>query len=288
MVAPALEATDGCEVLEVVSPRDAPAVGALCARKDLDLVSVHSPPFLHLEHVRLAVEAGHHVLCDKPFGRNAQEAAEMLDLANAAGVLHFLNFENRYDTARRHVISAITDGAIGVPEHASFTLLMSITRTPLRPYGWIFDADAGGGWLRAMGSHQIDFARWAFGELGEVVGQLWTTVSERPDADGRLRRCTADDGFVLAMRSDRGVTVVMDGSSVASVSLPLSLVVVGSSGVLQEAANRVVVRAHRIRTRGLRWRARWQPAARGHASICRGDPRRRPRSCRAARRPHLR
>ena len=95
-----------------------------------------------------------------------------VELANAAGVLHFLNFENRYDAARRHVVSAITDGAIGVPEHASFTLLMSITRVPLRPYGWIFDAEAGGGWLRAMGSHQIDFARWAFGELGEVVGQL--------------------------------------------------------------------------------------------------------------------
>ncbi len=243
VVAPALAGTEGCEVVDVVSPRDEPAVVSLCGRKDLDVISVHSPPFLHLEHVRLAIEAGHDVVCDKPFGRNAHEAAKMLEMAKSAGVLHFLNFENRYDASRHHVVGAIAQGAIGEPEHASFTLLMSITRTPLRPYGWAFDADAGGGWLRAMGSHQIDFARWAFGEFGEVAGQLRTSVPERPDANGQVHRCSADDGFALAMRSDRGVTVVMDGSSAAPVGLPLSLVVVGSRGVLQETANRVVVRS---------------------------------------------
>ena len=58
VVAPALEATDGCEVVEVVSPERRRRWRALCARNDLDLVSVHSPPFLHLEHVRLAIEVG--------------------------------------------------------------------------------------------------------------------------------------------------------------------------------------------------------------------------------------
>ena len=52
-VAPAFEATDDCAVVEVVTPRDDAAVAALCARADVDLISVHSPPFLHLEHVRL-------------------------------------------------------------------------------------------------------------------------------------------------------------------------------------------------------------------------------------------
>jgi predicted dehydrogenase len=242
VVVPALQATEGCEVVELASPRDADQVRALCRRTDLDLVSIHSPPFLHLQHVRLAIDSGHDVLCDKPFGRNAQEAAEMVEIARAADVLRFVNFENRYDAARRHVVEAITDGSIGAPEHASFTLLMSITRVPLRPYGWIFDAEAGGGWLRAMGSHQIDFARWAFGELGEVDGQLRTAITERPDAQGVMHPCTADDGFTATMRSDRGVSVVMDGSSAAPVNIPLSLVVLGSRGVVQEVGNRIVVR----------------------------------------------
>jgi predicted dehydrogenase len=82
VVAPVFAATEGCDVVDVVSARDAKAVAELC-RRDLDLVSVHSPPFLHAEHVRAAIDAGHHVLCDKPFGVR-RRAAEMLDLAGAA------------------------------------------------------------------------------------------------------------------------------------------------------------------------------------------------------------
>src|SRR5437764_790598 len=97
VVAPAFAATDGCEVVDVVTPRDASAVAALCRRQDVDLISVHSPPFLHLEHVRLAVESGHAVLCDKPFGRNAEEAKAMCAIVDEAAVPAFLNFEHRCD-----------------------------------------------------------------------------------------------------------------------------------------------------------------------------------------------
>jgi predicted dehydrogenase len=242
VVAPAFQATDGCEVVDVVTPRDAAAVAALCGRSDVDLISVHSPPFLHLDNVRRAVEAGHDVLCDKPFGRNATEAAEMRDVAQAAGVLHFLNFETRYDAARRCLRGALADGAIGEPEHVAITLLMSIWRAPLRPHGWLFDADAGGGWLRSIGSHQIDFTRWTFGEIVEVAAQLRTAVTERADAEGNLQRCTSDDGFALMLRSDRDVSIVMNSSADAPLTLPPSTLVVGSHGVLEEAPNRVVLR----------------------------------------------
>ncbi len=242
VVAAAFAATDGCEVAEVVSPRDGAAVASLCARRDVDLVSVHSPPFLHLEHVRRAVEAGKDVLCDKPFGLDAGQAAEMRGLAESAGVLHFLNFEYRYDEARRRVRAAVAEGAVGRPEHVAFTGLMAVSRVPLRPYGWLFDAAAGGGWLRAMGSHQIDFVRWTFGEVEEVAGQLRTIVTERPDSEGTMRRCTADDGFALALRCAGGVTAAIDSTSAAPVNLPLSMVVIGSDGVLEEGGNTVVLR----------------------------------------------
>jgi predicted dehydrogenase len=241
VVAPAFGRLDGCEVVDVVSPRDEAAVAALCARADVDLISVHSPPFLHLDNVRRAIEAGHDVVCDKPFGRGAAEAAEMRDLAVAAGVLHFLNFENRYDAARRCLHDAVADGLVGEPEHMAFSALMAIWRVPLRPYGWLNDASVGGGWLRAMGSHQIDFARWTFGEPDAVRGRLRTAVTERPDADGGARRCTADDGFVLDLRTDRGVSVLMDSSAAAPVNLPPSLRIVGSAGVMEEAAGQVVL-----------------------------------------------
>src|SRR4029077_15295081 len=65
VVAPAFAATAGCEVVDVVSPRDERAGLRAIARPDVSLVSVHSPPFLHATHVRAALSEGKAVLCDK-------------------------------------------------------------------------------------------------------------------------------------------------------------------------------------------------------------------------------
>jgi len=242
VVAPAFAATDGCEVVEVVSPRDESAAAALCARTDVDLVSIHSPPFLHARHVRLAIAAGHAVLCDKPFGRNAREAAEMCTLAREAGVLGFLNFETRYDPARKRLRQLVAEGAIGEPEHVQIGMLLATTRVPLRRFGWLFDEERGGGWLRALGSHLIDFSRLTFGEVAAASGQLRTAIAERPDGEGKMHRCTADDGFAVTLRTERGVTVVIDSSSAAPVSVTPRMVVVGSKGILESIADSRIVR----------------------------------------------
>jgi predicted dehydrogenase len=156
-------------------------------------------------------------------------------------VLGLLNFENRYDAARERMRALIRDGAIGTPEHAQFSVLLSLWRVPLRRHGWLFDDSLGGGWLRALGSHLVDWSRWTFGEVVEASGQLRTVVRERPDADGQLRRCTADDGFVAALRSERGVTTVIDSSAAAPVNRAPTLVVVGSQGALESVADSRIV-----------------------------------------------
>jgi hypothetical protein len=55
VVAPAFAAAEDCEVVEVASPRNDDAVAGLCRRSDVELISVHSPPFLHVQHVRQAI-----------------------------------------------------------------------------------------------------------------------------------------------------------------------------------------------------------------------------------------
>lgn len=258
VVAPAFRATDGCEVVEVVSPRDTVAVAALCGRDDVDLISVHSPPFLHLEHVGLAVEGGHAVLCDKPFGRDAADARAMCDLAKSAGVLNLLNFEFRYDVERERLRELVQAGAVGKPEYFSCTMLTAISRLPLRPYGWLFDRERGGGWIGAFGSHIIDFARWTFGEIDEVSAALRTAITERPDSDARIHRCTAEDGFTSSLRSATGVSMVIDSTCAAPVNLSPCMLVIGSEGVLEFTGDhRIVVRRpgetheeHRFETGG--------------------------------------
>jgi predicted dehydrogenase len=242
VVAPAFDQTDGCKVIDVVSPRDEAAVVALCARDDVDLIAVHSPPFLHLDHVRRAIEGGHAVLCDKPFGRNIEEAAAMCTMANEAGVVNLLNFELRFDLANGRLHALLEDGTIGEPEHVQCTSHIAVSRLPLRRFGWLFDAELGGGWIGAWGSHFIDFLRWSIGEITDASAMRRTTIAERPDADGRLHRCTAEDGFTATLKSATGVTISIDSTFAAPANVPSRVIVIGRDGVLELTANQRIIR----------------------------------------------
>jgi predicted dehydrogenase len=239
-VAPAFQAAHDCVVVDVVTPRDDAAVAALCARPDVDLISVHSPPFLHLPHVRRAIEAGHAVLCDKPFGLDADESAAMTDLAKSAGVVNLLNFERRFDPGRERLRELLLDGAIGEPKHFQYSRFIA---TPGRPYTWLCNKKLGGGWLAGQGSHLIDCCRWLFGEVAEAAAVLRTALARRPDKSGHLQPCDADDGFTAMLRTSTGVTAVIDCSLETPVSTPERLAVFGSAGMLDLDDKGIVLRS---------------------------------------------
>jgi predicted dehydrogenase len=242
VVAPVFGALDQCEVMEVVSARDDAAVAAMCERIDIDLVCVHSPPFLHAAHVRRAIAGGHAVLCDKPFGRDAIEAETLVGAAVAADCVNLCNFEFRYHPIRQLIRMLVTDGAVGAPEHVSWTHYSSGSRVPLRRHGWLFDRALGGGWVNAWGSHAVDFLRWTFGEITDATAACRVTITERPDAEGTLHTCDAEDAFSASLVAG-GATVTIDTSFAASVALAPRLTVVGSDGALECVADgRVVVR----------------------------------------------
>src|SRR5206468_10455069 len=116
---------DGCEVVDVVSPRDDTDVSALCTRDDVDLIAVHAPPFLHRACVDRALDAGKAVLCDKPFGRNAADATAMVEHAHAAGAVALLNFEFRHHPGRMRLRELIQEGAIGEVRHLQWSVFGS-------------------------------------------------------------------------------------------------------------------------------------------------------------------
>lgn len=259
VVAPTFNATEGCRVVDVVSPRDDQAVTELCARPDVDLISVHSPPFMHLDHVRRAIEGGHAVMCDKPFGLNAVESKQMCELASDAGILNLINFEFRYHPIRRKLRELVLDGVPGNVEHVQWTSFMGWWRSPTLRYRWVFDASRGGGWARAAGSHCIDYIRWTFGDITEASGALRTTIVERPDIDGAMHRCTAEDGFIATMRTERNVWAMLDATSTAAVDLLSHVTVIGSDGVLEllndsvhEIGGRIVLHTAEATTEQLR------------------------------------
>jgi len=243
VVAPVFAATEGCTLVDVISPRDADAVRALCEHPDVDLVAVHSPPLLHRSCVSAALDAGKAVLCDKPFGTSTTDAEAMAAAARGAGALALLNFEFRHHPGRIALRSLLRQGVIGTVEHVQWTVFGAGFRVPLRPYGWLFDAQRGGGWIGAWGSHVIDFLRWTFGELTDATARLRTDITERPDADGHLHECTAEDGFTALLRTSTGTSVTIDTTFVAVKNSPPRVVVLGSEGTLESIPDgRIVLR----------------------------------------------
>lgn len=234
-MAPAFEGL-GWQV-EVVSSRDRAEVERACAAADL--VSIHSPPFQHREHVLAALAAGRDVLCDKPFGRNGAEAREMRDAAKAAGVLHFLNFEFRRQPAWRRAKELVDQGAIGRLSHVSWTSFGSGMRG--RPHGWLYDADLGGGWIGAYGSHVIDALRFFFGaEVADCGGVVRTETKSRPGADGAAVASTAEDSFSCWFRMEGGGTASIDTSYAAPVNLPNVTYLVGEDAAIAITSDRTL------------------------------------------------
>jgi predicted dehydrogenase len=237
VVAPAFAAVEGCEVVEVVSPRDARAVETMCRRADLDLVSVHSPPFVHASDVRLALANNHSVLCDKPFSMEVSEAEALVAEAERAKVVHLLNFEFRFHPVRARLKQLVDEGAIGRPTHMQWSHLSAGSRVPLRRHGWLFDRKLGGGWIGAFGSHAVDFVRWAFGEIVEAESFLRTEIDERPDAKGMPVRVDVEDGFTAFLVTERHVTVAIDSSFASAATFAPRMLINGTEGVLECVAD---------------------------------------------------
>jgi len=241
VVVPAFEAA-GCEVVDAVSARDDPAVAELC-RREVDLISIHSPPFLHATHVRMALDRGRAVLCDKPFGRSAAEGAELVEAAADAGVVNLVNFEFRHQPARLRVAELLAAGEIGTPEHLEWTALTSGSRVPLRPYGWLFQRSLGGGWIGAWGSHVIDAVRWWLGEVADAGAECRTTIRQRPDRQGVVHTCDAEDAFSAWLQTAGGASVSIDSSFASAVTFPSRVTITGSEGGIE------IVSDHRLAIR---------------------------------------
>jgi predicted dehydrogenase len=241
VVAPVFGDTDGCEVVDVVSARDDAGVAALCDRDDIDLVSVHSPPFLHSAHVRRALLGEHAVLCDKPFGVTAGDAETLAAAAEAAECVHLVNFEFRHDPIRALMRDLVRDGAVGRPEHVTWTHHSAGSAVPLRRYGWLFDRASGGGWVGAWGSHVVDTLRWTFGEVVAARGACRTVIAERPDREGERRTCDAEDAFSAWLTLTDDVTVSIDSTFAAPANLAPRVVVIGAEGTLECVADSTIV-----------------------------------------------
>ena len=177
----------------------------------LDAVVVVVPDDLHHPVTMAALDAGLHVLCEKPLALTAADARAMYEKAQSAGVTHLTNFTNHWRPWYRYVKELIEQGAIGSCYHCSFEHLGSYGRG--KSYAWRFDRTRSCGILGDLGSHMIDLSRWFVGDLAEVCADLATFVQRDPPSGGTLE--PANDAAVLSLRFDGGPRGTIRVSAVA-------------------------------------------------------------------------
>jgi predicted dehydrogenase len=185
----------------------------LVERPDVDLVDVCTPGDSHAAIAVAALEAGKHVLCEKPLANSVEEAQTMVAAAEAAadrGVLAMVGFTYRRVPAIALARRLVEEGRIGQVRHVRVQYLQDWLADAQAPMTWRLDKNrAGSGALGDIGAHAVDLCQHITGELlTDVSGLLTTFVDERPTGDGATGAVTVDDaaGF-LARLSGGGVGV---------------------------------------------------------------------------------
>jgi predicted dehydrogenase len=194
-----------CDRLE-----DALALPAVAA------VSISTPPFLHYEMAKTALQAGKHLLLEKPTTLSAVEARELYQLAAAKGVVAMMDFEFRFVPAWQLLAEYLAEGYVGHKRLVKIDWLVSSRADAQRPWNWYAQKDKGGGALGAVGSHAFDYISWLFGSVRRLCAQLSTAIPERPDPKdgGRLKPVDADDTCLLMLELADGTPCQLCISSV--------------------------------------------------------------------------
>jgi predicted dehydrogenase len=158
---------------------------AVIARDDIDIVDIVTPGDTHARMAIAALEAGKHVICEKPLANTAEEARLMAAAAEAAaakGVRSMVGFTYRRVPAATFAKQLVERGAVGTVRQVRGQYLQDWLSDAEAPLTWRLDkAKAGSGALGDIGAHAVDLAQFITGsKLTDVSGVLRTFVKERP------------------------------------------------------------------------------------------------------------
>ena len=181
-------------------------------RDDIDLVDICTPGNTHAEIAIAALEAGKHVLCEKPLANTVAEAEAMTaaaEQAHARGVRTMVGFTYRRVPAIALARQLVADGRVGEVRHVRAQYLQDWIADPEAPLSWRLDkAQAGSGALGDIGAHIVDLTQFITGDrIIELTGRLETFVKERPYAESHAGLSGT------ASTTERGPVTVDDAAS---------------------------------------------------------------------------
>ena len=207
-------------------------------RDDIDIVDVCVPGHLHAEVAIAALEAGKHVIAEKPLANTMAEAEKMVATAKAArerGVHSMVGFNYRrvpaLALAKRHIAA----GRLGDVRQVRVSYLQDWLADDAAPMTWRLRRElAGSGALGDLASHAVDQVRFLLGQEVTAVNAITHTfVPQRTGADGP-EEVTVDDAAWGTLRTDGGAVVSLEVTRMATARKnALGIEVYGSNGALR-------------------------------------------------------
>jgi len=178
-------------------------------------VSISTPPFTHYEMAKTVLQAGKHLLLEKPTTLVASEARELYHLARKKSAIALMDFEFRFVPSWQMLAEMLSAEYVGQKRLIKIDCLMSSRADATRPWNWYARKDQGGGVLGAIGSHVFDYISWLFGPVGRLCAQLSTSIPTRPDpTTGEMKPVDADDTCTIVLELADGTPCQVCISSV--------------------------------------------------------------------------
>jgi len=193
----------------------------LVARKDIDVIDIASPNDTHHDIAIAAAKAGKMVMCEKPLGRNAAEAAAMTAAVEQAGVPNTVWYNYRRVPAVTMIKQLVDAGKLGRIFHYRAKFLQDWTISSDLPQGgeglWRLDvAVAGSGVTGDLLAHNIDTALWLNGPIVEVTAMTETFIKERKHTlTGKVEPVGIDDASAFLARFENGSLALFEATRYA-------------------------------------------------------------------------
>jgi predicted dehydrogenase len=189
---------------------------SVIAREDIDIVDICTPGWMHAQIAIAALEAGKHVLVEKPLANTIAEAEAMTAAAAAArakGVQSMIGFNYRRVPALALAKELIAEGRLGTIRHIRAAYLQDWLASSDAPMSWRLRKEtAGSGALGDIASHAIDQIQHLTGQtITAVTGTLRTFVSERPGPDGP-EEVSVDDAAWATMGMTGNISASVEAS----------------------------------------------------------------------------
>lgn len=183
---------------------------------DVEWIGIATPPEMHAEIVRAAIEAGKHIFLEKPLALDIATSKDLVRAADEKGIVHSVDLQVRFLPAHQYVKELIDEGYLGRLLHTTVSMVLE------HPWGehgnWALDDARGGGVLFELGAYFVDLLRWWFGDVTQVFGRRKTLfpsvrvpgAKEKGNGSSLRQAVTTDDAFWCILDFNSGGEAIID------------------------------------------------------------------------------